>query len=103
MERHCSALPGAVVVAACGVLIATRPRRAEHHQNIYCLRIDILLYYSGRLTRDTRIRKPPDIRLPGSQPGPKLVLFNQWMRSDLGVRQDTLGLAPALRSRGRFT
>ena len=56
---------------------ATRPRRTKilpgyllppHRDPALLLR---------EATRDTRIRKPPDVRLPGSQPGPKLVLFNR--------------------------
>jgi len=36
----------------------------------------------GVSSMETGIRKPPDVRLPGSQPGPKLALSSQpmWMR-----------------------
>ena len=56
---------------------ATRPRRTKILPG-YLLpphRDPALL--SREATRDTGIQKPPDVRLPGSQPGPKPVLFNR--------------------------
>ncbi|KAF2181078.1 hypothetical protein K469DRAFT_713948, partial [Zopfia rhizophila CBS 207.26] len=44
-------------------------------------RSDVIVYLEGP-SRETRIRKPPDVRLPGSQPGPKLASSSQpmWTR-----------------------
>ena len=71
----------------CGVEPATRTtyctkHRPQQHQETYCPRLGLLLYYLGGPSRETGIRKPPDVRLPGSQPGPKLALSSQstWTR-----------------------
>ena len=56
---------------------ATRPRRTKIPPG-YLLPLyrDPALLLREAI-RDTSIRKPPDVRLPSSQPGPKPVLFNR--------------------------
>src|SRR5713101_4521274 len=83
VESHRSAC-SALALQFCSVGTATRTKhRPQQHQEFYCLCLGLLLYYLGRLLRETRIQKPPNIQLPGLQLGPKLALSSQltWTRS----------------------
>src|SRR5205809_7862933 len=74
-------------------------RRPHQHCVIHCLRTDSALCHQGRHIKgnwDTRTTRRMTIWLAAR---PEAGLINQRTWRVLGIRQDTLGLAPALRSR----
>jgi len=90
----CSAL----ALRLCGVEPATRPRRPQQHREPYCLRLGLSLYYLGRPIKgnwDTKTTRCTTTWLV-ARPETGLITASRRGRV-LGVQQDTLGLALALR------